>query len=273
MGGLGNQLHQICFAQYLQDNGYTVYLNEDWYKNFEPSAKTTKRNLFINPSYFGLNKSGWQLKNKYYNLEKVSESKLLNKVYHSNINQYYKTFEGDEFSENKYYSNSRFIGYWQNPKYFRDKKQFLVDGLMKDPNFNEESTINSEQTVIHIRAGDYVDWKENLPISYFENALSKLNQYENIKSYDIFTDIQNIDPDISLFNNATNIFNNTSENPILTFSNMKNYKNYIISNSSFSMFASFIGSNENSLIFYPEPWFKSLPHTAYARNNWQPIKY
>ena len=45
MGGLGNQLHQICFAQYLQDNGYTVYLNEDWYKNFEPSAKTTKRNL------------------------------------------------------------------------------------------------------------------------------------------------------------------------------------------------------------------------------------
>jgi hypothetical protein len=144
---------------------------------------------------------------------------------------------------------------------------------MKDPNFNEQSTINSERTVIHIRAGDYVDWNENLPISYFENALSKLNQYQGIKPYDIFTDIQNIDPGISLFNNAKNIFNNTSENPILTFSKMKNYKNYIISNSSFSMFASFIGSSENSLIFYPEPWFKSLPHTPYARNNWQPIKY
>ena len=273
MGGLGNQLHQICFAQYIKNNGYTVYLNEDWYKNVDSSSKTTVRNLSVNPGFFGLNKSNQLLKTKYHNLKKASEFSIFNKIYHSNINSYYKTFEGDEFSENKNFLNSRFIGYWQNPKYFGDKKEFLVDGLKKHSNFNEANTINSSKTVIHIREGDYVNWNENLPMSYFENALSKLNEYENIDSYDIFTDIQNIDSHVSLFNNALNIFNNTSEDPMLTFSNMKSYKNYIISNSSFSMFAAFIGSSEKSLIFYPQPWFKSLPHTSFVRNNWNPIKY
>ena len=31
MGGLGNQLFQICFAKYLENNGVDVYLSEEWF--------------------------------------------------------------------------------------------------------------------------------------------------------------------------------------------------------------------------------------------------
>ena len=33
MGGLGNQLFQICFANYLKENGVNVYMSEEWFFN------------------------------------------------------------------------------------------------------------------------------------------------------------------------------------------------------------------------------------------------
>ena len=273
MGGLGNQLHQISFAKYLENKGYIVQLNEDWYNNFDFSEDVKYRELNINANHFGLIKSTTRYKNKYYKLRKLSESALCRKIYHSNINSFYKTFEGDVYSENKDYSYNRYIGYWQNPKYFKDNREFLLDGLKKHTNFEPNNSINSIRTLIHIRQGDYIKWNENLPIKYYEKALSGLREYENVANYDIFTDIEKIDYRISLFNNAENIYNNISENPMITFSNMKNYKNYIISNSSFSMFAAFLGSSDKSLVFYPDPWFKSIKHTPYVGINWYPVKY
>ena len=54
MGGLGNQLHQIAFSKYLDDIGYDVKIDLSWYNVSNFSDGTTKRNLEINISDFGL---------------------------------------------------------------------------------------------------------------------------------------------------------------------------------------------------------------------------
>ena len=48
MGGLGNQLHQISFAKYLEDNGFEVFISTDWFYKNNFKDGTTKRNLEIN---------------------------------------------------------------------------------------------------------------------------------------------------------------------------------------------------------------------------------
>jgi len=38
---------------------------------------------------------------------------------------------------------------------------------------------------------------------------------------------------------------------------MVNYKHFVISNSTFSLIAAYLGETENSTIVYPTPWFKN----------------
>ena len=47
MGGLGNQLFQICFANYLKENGVNVYLSEEWFsKNRQLNILPNRKPIF-----------------------------------------------------------------------------------------------------------------------------------------------------------------------------------------------------------------------------------
>ena len=162
-------------------------------------------------------------------------------------------------------------------------KTKLDENYLRDLNKQANSEENYiHRTILDHSLRDIIHDFTNSTINIIDDAVSIIEEKnkESEESDDILdwvVNYMNIGYEILHLimnkNNALNIFNNTSEDPMLTFSNMKSYKNYIISNSSFSMFAAFIGSNEKSLIFYPQPWFKSLPHTSFVGNNWNPIKY
>ena len=53
IGGFGNQLYQIAFAEYLSDNGFDIKININWFKEHDFNDGTTKRNLEINVKDFG----------------------------------------------------------------------------------------------------------------------------------------------------------------------------------------------------------------------------
>ena len=271
MGGLGNQLHQIVFSKYLQDHGYKVKIDLSWFNIPKFSDGTTKRNLEVDVSNFGL--EALDEKRKIIDSEKFinKNSKIVNKLYHSNINFLYKEHFGNDYNDDKYYLINKFNGYWQNSKYIHDSKNFLFDGLRKHNSFRNFT--KNDKTMIHIRKGDFVNWGEDLPLNYYKNSLLSLKEYKNEIKYDIYTDLKKLNNLDSLFKDANKIYNNSNDSGMKVLSKMLSYKNFIISNSSLSFFSAYLGSTDNSKIFYPHPWFKSIKHKPYTENNWSPIEY
>ena len=45
MGGLGNQLHQVCFAKYLEKNNFETIVNIDWFNKLEIHNPNNQRKL------------------------------------------------------------------------------------------------------------------------------------------------------------------------------------------------------------------------------------
>jgi hypothetical protein len=271
MGGLGNQLHQIVFSKYLQDQGYSVKIDDTWYDFSKFSDGTTKRELEINVSNFGLETLKQKRKMKTSESSIYKKSKIINKLYNSNINFFYKEHYGNEYNDYKYYFFNIFNGYWQSRKYINESKKFLISGLKKHESFS--NVVQNDKTLIHIRKGDYVSWGEDLPLDYFKSSLLNLKKDTDSTEYDIFTDLQEIDQSDSLFNEANTIHNDLSDTGMKTLSTMLSYKNFIISNSSLSYFAAYLGAIKSSVIYYPQPWFKSIKYEPYTKENWSPIEY
>ena len=53
-----------------------------------------------------------------------------------------------------------------------------------------------------------------------------------------------------------------------TFSQMLNFENYIVGNSSYSLWAALLSSNNESLVIVPDPWFRHDDHPVLKRKNW-----
>lgn len=271
LGGLGNQLHQIAFAKYLEDQGYIVKVNLEWFHVNDFSDGTTPRELHLDITNFGLTTMNKQDKKRMRRHTFLKKQTKLNKLYHSKFNLLIKFNYGNYFDENKFYKFNYFDGYWQNKKYLNQKKEVLLDALKNQNEFLNSPSDNENKTMIHIRKGDYIEWGEELSLNYFENAIKKLEARIGNFKYDIFTDGEII-KNLELFKSAQNIFSDLSENPLTTLSRMRNYENYIISNSSLSFFGAFLSKYENKVVIYPKPWFKSIDHEPYTEINWSYIE-
>ena len=88
-------------------------------------------------------------------------------------------YDPNVFKINK---NTYFDGFWQNPKYFDSYKEDLLR-LFQPKEKKSESVsrlaeqMNNEVSVsVHIRRGDYIKLAWNLPMSYYETAMTKIEE-------------------------------------------------------------------------------------------------
>ena len=268
LGGLGNQLHQICFAKYLKHIGYEVEISTNWFRENNFDDGTTKRKLELDVSKFGFNIVSHRKYRIFLMIEKIMNKKYLKRFYNSQYNLLFKTHTGN-FFDDSFFINI-FNGYWQDKNYLALIKDSLIEDIKTNNILYEKSIrdINPGNTMLHIRKGDYIKWGEDMNYDYYEKSLQLLNKYNKSITYDIFTDDANIDMSISLFKNANSVFNDLNQPALKILSDMSNYDHFIISNSSLSYFAALIGSSESSLVIYPNPWFKTIDYLPYVESNW-----
>ena len=161
------------------ENEYTTY----WYENQDFLDGTTKRNLEVNIKDFGFEEISKLCLILFNSLDKLSRKRGLRRLFNSKINSIYKLNTGHDFNESQFFVFNRFSGYWQNIEYFKGKEKYILESLNKDTLFASHlSNNNNGKTLVHIRKGDYVNLKEELPYSYFENCLQILN--ETLKNLD-----------------------------------------------------------------------------------------
>lgn len=242
-GGLGNQIFQFTFGQYLIKSGFKVYYDKhSGFRKSKNKNKLDKLNLdilysnkLISLILFGLYKLNFKL---IYFKEK-------------------ETFCFDNSIKNHQRMISFFIGCWQNLKYVEHIKKdlknkiFINNNLLRDT--SRKFVFDSNSVAIHVRRGDYINNKlhQITDENYFKNAVNIFHEKLKNPTFYIFSD------DLlwckNFFKESNFIFMESNKSEIHDFYLMQKCKHKIISNSTFSWWPSYL-SDSNSMIICPSKW-------------------
>ena len=271
-GGLGNQLFQLAFGE---------------------SLKITYNNVnikYIDLTKYAYTKRQWEL--DFLNIKPLSISKreiytiffkrFINSKFNSNFLYFGIVNEKQhKYIQNCLKKNRDFIldGYWQSEKYFYNNKFDIKTFLnSKNKNFSIKNRDSKNQKVaVHIRLGDYkntLEGRKNHLVCNFEwykNAIIYLKSVNKDLKFTVFSDDKELVK--KEFRNFENLEINDSDYSNSAYKDlfeMTKYDHFIISNSSYSWWASYLGEKENSKIIAPKYWFKNLKtrEVPLYRENW-----
>ena len=158
-----------------------------------------------------------------------------------------------------------FLGYWQNLFFLKNINNKLslskkkIEIKIKD---FVNKKINNNTVAIHIRGNErlYFEIKKNHPIPDKEFYNRAINFFKKKSSFHIFTDdekyanlvLKKIKKKVEVIN-----INNHFKNDFEQFLLLTNYKNFIVSNSTFSILASILSPKKNKIILLSNIWAKN----------------
>lgn len=264
-GGFGNQLFQYAFALNLKKKGFRVftYFGRDYQNIKKNKSYSEKRQIIIDSKEFGIKKLN---KINYFLLE------LLKKIPYLNNKYYEIVFEKDFNDQRNYNFVTSFNGFWQDIKTVENslheiKKVFLINKYL--------SEVEKSRTLIQVRRGDFVSINKDLKVEFYETALSKISKVADEIDFDVVTDDVQWVRENNLFSNAKNIFPPSDDrNEVLKlFKQMLTYKNFIVGNSTFTLWAALISSDKNSKVILEEKFFHRLNmNESELFSNWITVK-
>ena len=262
-GGLGNQLFQICTCNKLRSHGFDVYVDTSFFFNDESRKGDTSRELEMPIENLNFKKANSLFVKILYKLLKL---------------KFLSTYQkGHKYTyENLKYLNI-FDGYWQNTNNLEFSIEFIKDYLCVYPDF--KLNLNKEKrkgsTLLHVRRKDYLNLSQELSLEYYKDALSLASSEIKDFNFDIFTDDVDWVKKNKIFKSAQHIYDEKSfeGSAIKNFIQMINYENFIISNSSYSFLAAYMGQSKNSKIYKPSPWFPNRKHDFDNFLNWIDINW
>jgi len=274
MGGIGDQIFQYCYANYLRTKfRCDTYLDTSYYNNkknfnnfkFRINNLTKKNNFKIinNTTYIDYN---------FISYLRLIEILKINKIFPF----IYKFFFKDpiqnfiyEFWETKKKNielkNSYYFGYWHNFFYVKPIKENINKNLLI-PHLNKiklkrfVNKINNKTVAIHIRGGDFkfISSHNVLNVKYYENALNFYKKLLKNPNFHVFTNDLKLAKQIifKILQNENILFiKKYNFTDIEEFSLFSKYRYAIIANSTFSLMSSYLSSNRKISIA-PSVWVK-----------------
>lgn len=255
-GGLGNQLFQYCFAKYLEEK-----LHEKIVLDCSNYLRDKNRQFVLGnflDEYLAINVAQEWLYYIRYILSRRYGFDCLN----------YVSDDSFVFDEDIYKKGYYFAGYWQNIKYFDSLKCELKKSLQykKKLTSSQKSMIekmrDSESVAVHVRRGDYLssqynDIYELVDERYYKRAVESLeNRIDNIVLFLFSDDVKWCK---QAFKNYNGVYINeiSGGDDIIEFELMRNCKHFIIANSTYSWWASYLGADEKSIKIAPSRWMKN----------------
>ncbi len=265
MGGLGNQIFQLSFANRLKNEGHNIKIDISNY-SYPSDDVIQKRELIFPLSYFGFEQT----------MNEMLKYKIFSKIRKNSFKNYkffpLKKFNDRNFQDDLIGKHNLFVGYWQDVDLIKENISFLTQSLSNDKlifnALNKQKSTNN--VMVHVRRKDYLEMKEELSIDYYKNAINIANKNIMNFQFDVFTDDIEWVKKQKLFNNAKDVVcsDNSVESTIKDFSRMFSYKHFIISNSTYSLIPAIINEESDSLIIIPEPWFKNENKNINPNKTW-----
>lgn len=272
-GGIGNQLFQYASGRFLSEKLLApLRFDVSWYlRNYDPQ-KTTRRQLVLSnfiPSK-NLEVCSSSLPKKVLDIYRRFENfKLIN-----DLSQSVENFQ--DISTEK---SIRLSGYWQSNGYFDEIESLLRTEINRTPEYFEESkellnTISSTQSLgLHVRRGDYVSLSNAALFhgvckpEYYIASVDEMRRLTGVDSVIIFSDDMKWCKENLEFSSET-IYVDESIPDIDQLKLMSHCSNQIISNSSFSWWAAWLGKSVGQKVIYPKTWFADGRGFTGVPDNW-----
>ena len=257
-GGIGNQAFQISFANFLKQKGYEVKLCTKINKK-KDVYKVDIREESLPIELFGFEEPS---SNEMF-LFNILDSKFLKYL---NLKNYllrplknYITLQNDiNYNLNNLGKINRLTGYWQDPRQLLLNKKFLISSILKINEFKENEYLNSGLTALHVRRGDYLNIGIKLDDNYYKNAIEIASREIDNFEYEIFSDDIDWVKSNKIFGDCKSFRSKKKDTSAFPdFLELFCYKNFIISNSTFSLVPALLVSDSNSKVIYPDPWIKN----------------
>lgn len=161
-------------------------------------------------------------------------------------------------------------GYWQSAKYFPDipaslKKDFTLVEPLSPLSTKWSAQIGSCNSVsIHVRRGDYVTnphtskYHGIVSREYLQNAIKLIHSLEPDAQFFVFSDdldwaAENLQTVAPMHLVEGNLGPRAAEDLVL----MSQCRHHIMSNSSFSWWATWLGADPEGRVVAPTPWFQA----------------
>lgn len=273
-GGIGNQLFQYVFGQYLRFR----YDQEVWYddNSYQTTDKLRKRELDALDADIHYDNSC-----KFSKYRGV-KNRLLRYTFQLLPKNHY-ICEGDKLPETFKKEHVYFFqGYWQAIEYYNWLKNHISGFEIKSkviptellPLFNEIKAENNSLSV-HVRRGDYFIPKNIktygvCDAAYFKKSLAELKStHQNLKTYIFTDDLDWVKSNLHLDESVT-LIPNYPISQFVYIELMSLCKHHIISNSSFSWWGAVLNEQPNAIVVAPSKWTLTSEKTI-ALNKWKKI--
>ncbi len=253
-GGLGNQFFQYAFGKSIKKRIGKKVKYDTYIYDHQDKRQLGLDNFYIN--YARWNKA-WET------LYRYAYSSGMYKLF--GIQEEEKAFAYCEPQKGRFY----FVGYWQNVKYLEACKEELRRELVyKYPLSQKQqellNQISEKQSIaIHIRRGDYLEFQRIHHVvagSYYHKSVKVMQEkVQGDRVFHIFSDdIAWCKDNIRIPDDECIFIDSTiSDSPYVDFELMRNCKHFIISNSTFSWWASFLASYEDKRMIAPQIWYNA----------------
>tara|TARA_B100001964_G_scaffold118282_1_gene131736 strand:- start:987 stop:1841 length:855 start_codon:yes stop_codon:yes gene_type:complete len=265
IGGLGNQLFQYAFADFLLRKNKKVKLDKFCFDSY------ILHKCSIQKFNCKIRFASWNEVSKYYLLKNITFSNKLNffsnKLYSMLSSIFIKGYISENHIKEKKYNNyTYFDGFWQNLNYFSTNRNSLIKIFkIKKVSKSHHKLIDKikkdkKSVAIHIRvySGKYSKFHGNLGKSYYTKAINKINSEINKPFFYIFSNNQDaIEKKINLKEINYKIIKKFKDfEDIISISTCRHQ---IISNSTFSWWGAWLNQNKNKIVIVPKKWILSNP--------------
>lgn len=257
-GGIGNQLFQYVFGQYLQYRyKQEVYYDENSFISVDKLRQNELEGIKSNIKIYN---------NCSFSKVRGGKNRILRFIFQIGPTNHY--IEEGTFVPTRFHPNHKYFfqGYWQDIKYYKWLKDNVLDFTIVSSNYPAELTNLRNQILstpnsvsIHVRRGDYF-LARNIKkygvcdTQYFENALEVISS--RYKEYTLFVfsdDLEWVKSNMNLYNDTVFVPNyDVSQFAYIEL--MSLCQHHIISNSSFSWWGAVLNNNTDTFVISPQKW-------------------
>lgn len=259
-GGIGNQLFQYVFGQYLHYRyGQEVCYDNNSYYSVDKLRKSELDALSNGDEIVYDNRCSFS---KFRGVK----NRLLRFAFQAHPRHHYIVEGGNiphTFRNNHLYF---FQGYWQDIKYYEWLKENVPDFRLQSKLWPEElegylKEITNElhSASLHVRRGDYF-LPENVKtfgvcdVEYFKHAIEFIRKMEPQSKIFVFSDdLDWVKKNLQMEGNFE-VIENYNVSPFYYIELMSWCKHHIISNSSFSWWAAVMNETEGGIVACPSRW-------------------
>jgi Glycosyl transferase family 11 len=277
IGGLGNQMFQICFYQWLKKQfpqfhvsidlqSYAHYTLHDGYlmdQIFQTNADVADANTLRKVGEFqqGI-------------LYRIKRKLVINnsKIWEETEEIRFQFHDAHIFNDAHQYLD----GYWQSAQYPQSlgntKDLFRFPDFTDEKNLEMQALMQSSNAVsIHVRRGDYVNhpkYKDICNAEYYARALDYLNaQFSDLRFFVFSNDIPWCKENLPI-RDAVYVNHNSGKDSFKDMQLMSLCKHHIIANSSFSWWGAYL-SQEKGVTIAPKKWKNNMEGTRdLIPNDW-----